>query len=371
MAIVDEDQGLLGGLITSAAANEQARESLEIVVLDRAAAMSRINDNEISAVLVLPKDFSRTYLAGQSAPSIELIKNPAQSFMPTISEELVRVLVELLNAVSLNLAAELPEVSAMFEGSGLSSVQRFANVAERLGDRLERSEAYLFPPIIGMEEYDATSTEPEQAGTGGGFNVIAFVMPGLIAMFLLFSAEAAAKDLIVERRSRTLTRYQTLAPSLFPLYVAKSMYALIVTLLAAAIMLVGGSWLFGITWDSPWKISLLTIGYAVFCVGFAFTLIAVIFRERLIAILTTMVIMFIGFFGGSMLPADDLPLLIRNHISPWMPNYVFAQSIKQLQFDSPGPEWSTAATVLAMTGIVLLAASMLLFQSRLRRAVEG
>lgn len=371
LAIVDEDQEILGNLIVSAVENENAREFFDAVSTDRAAAMELINANQLGAVVIVPADFSDRYFAGESTPPIEVIKNPAQTFMPAIAEELVRVLTTGLDAVALNLADELPEVSAALDDdddSGFSGMTRLLSVATRLGDRFEASRRYLFPPIIGLKAIETPAEPDTSVSASPGFNVFAYVMPGLVAMFLLFSAESAAKDIIVERRGLTLMRYRTLAHGMLPFFVAKAIYALLVTLLAAAIMWIGGSWIFGIDWQRPIAVSLLTSSYAIFAVGFAFALIAVIFRERLIAILTTVVIMIIAFFGGSMLPADSLPPLIRDSISPWMPNHAFAQAINRLQYDLPGPDWVMVSLTHAGFGLVLLFASMKLFHVRLQNA---
>lgn len=367
IAVVNEDDEVIGGLLTNAMTGEQAAEFLDASHTVRDQAMQLVNDNQISAVVVIPTDFSTEFLAGKQTPRIELIKNPAQAYMPAITEELLRVVAELLNAVSQNLMVEMPEFIEVFEEDGAPDTVKLAKVITRIGNKFERSEAYLFPPIIGLESVEEQNESDSQA-TGGGFNIFAFVMPGMAAMFLLFAANGSTSDLFVERRTKTLDRYRTICSGLSPLFVAKSIYSLVVVLFSAVTILVGGGLIFGITWKCVLEMTLLTLSYSVFCVGFAYLLIAVIYREKLASILNTVAIMMMAFLGGSMMPTQNLPPVIRDTIAPCMPNYAFAESIKRLQFDTPGPHWAASSLGLVTCGSVMLIVAIMLFQ---RRLIQG
>ena len=189
-------------------------------------------------------------------------------------------------------------------------------------------------------------------------------------MFLLFVAEGTTRDLMVERRIKTLDRYRTLSVNLMPMFLAKSAYSLVVVTLSACIILIGGGWIFGINWQHGFAIAVLTLCYAVFCVGFAYFLVAVIYRENLASVLNTVVIMLMAFVGGGMIPTQNLPSVLRDNVSPWMPNYVFAETIKSLQFDWEGPNWISGSLVLFAVGWLLLLLAIYVFKRRLLAGVE-
>lgn len=379
LAVVNEDNGAIGDFLVSGLTGQQARDFLETKILDRNSAIESVNNNEVSAVLILPKQFTTQFLNGQPPSPIELIKNPAQSFMPAIAEELSCVLTEALNAVALNFSDELPAIAEVVDQKGLPDMARVAILVSRIGDKMSPAEQYLFPPVISYQSKtrsvddggeDAASNGEDAASDNGGFNVFAFVMPGLIAMFLLFTAESAGRDLVVERRSKTLNRFRTVSPSLLPFFIAKSIYTFLVTMIAATIMLWGGALIFGIQWMHPVPVALLATAYSIFATGFAFLLIGTVFRERLISIFSTVIIMLMAFFGGSMLPVNTLPPFIRTSIAPLMPNHLFAQSIKRLQFESDGPSWAAVSIGLAISGILMICLAIRLFHWRLRQGVE-
>ena len=49
----------------------------------------QLRDNKISAMLVIPAGFTRSYFASTNAVTLELVKNPAESINPAVLEELL------------------------------------------------------------------------------------------------------------------------------------------------------------------------------------------------------------------------------------------------------------------------------------------
>src|SRR5256885_397382 len=97
LAVVDQDDSVLSRFLRGGMNQGDAKKYLSVSFLDRAESLKQINANQISAVLIIPKGFTQTYLRGDGPVAFELIKNPAQSFYPAIVEELVQVLVTALN----------------------------------------------------------------------------------------------------------------------------------------------------------------------------------------------------------------------------------------------------------------------------------
>src|ERR1044071_7440473 len=180
-AAVDEDDSVLSSLLRGAMNQGDFKKYLEARFLERQQALKQINDNQISAVLMIPKGFTRSYLTGDKPVALELIKNPAQSFYPAILEELLEVVVAGLNAVARNLRSDLPEWQEIIEQEGRPDMKRIAGLLVRVGDRFEQAGHYLFPPLIG---YEAT-TRKKAKEEGPAWNIFAFLLPGMAAMFLL------------------------------------------------------------------------------------------------------------------------------------------------------------------------------------------
>jgi len=102
-ALVDEDDSPLTSLLRGAANQSEGGKHLEPVLLERAEAERQVRDNQLSAMLVIPRGFTRDYLTTANVVTLELVKNPAQSIHPAVMEELLAVVVTGLDALKQHL----------------------------------------------------------------------------------------------------------------------------------------------------------------------------------------------------------------------------------------------------------------------------
>ena len=371
VAIVDEDGSVLADFLRNAfnrgGDGDQPRY-FEPVITDREEAMQLIEGNEISAVMVIPNNFAASYLSGQKPPALELIKNPAQSFMPAIVEELLGVVVEGLNAAHQNLMSEFPAIVETFENREMPDFRKLSEVVEQVGAKFEQAEHYVFPPLITYEKETVAKIASETQPIRRDFNIFGFILPGLAAMFLLFLADGAVLELYREREFRTLERVRTLHPSLLPFVISKGIYAVVLLLISAAIMFGMGGAFFRIQWQQPLQLFVLIFCYSVFSVGFVSVIASFMKTQTRAAILNSMIIMLMAFVGGSMMPSHTLPDILGKHISPWFPNYWFAEAVKVVQFSIEGPSWIYSSARLLVLGIILLGIAAHLFN---RVLMEG
>jgi len=377
-AVVDEDQSLLTSFLRGAANQGEGGKFLEPVFLERDAALRLINENKTSAVLIIPTNFTRHYLTGAGKVSLELIKNPAQSIHPAVLEEMLGVVVTALNAISRNLQSEFPEWQTAIEGGG--NYRTVARLIERAGDKLTTAKRYINPPLVIYERevrpqpITATEAKPgvSKSGTSKSapaFNLFAYLLVGLAAMFLLFLASNALTDLPREMRLHTFERYHTLHHRLLPFVAGKVLFAMGLLLLSSLVMLGGGGLMFRIHWQHPLALTTLTLGYTCFAAGLMATLVALMPDERRAGLLTTITGMGLGLAGGCAFPSQSLPAFLREHISPLLPTYWFAETARNLEFGGQVP-WLLAAVKLAGLGALLIGLAALLFRRRIHRGLR-
>jgi ABC-type multidrug transport system permease subunit len=367
LAVVDEDDSVLSSLLRGAMNQGDFKKHLEARFLERNEAFKQINDNKISAVLVIPKGFTRTYLTGDGPVAFELIKNPAQSFYPAILEELLQVAVTGLNAVARNLRSDLPEWKEIFEKEGRPDMKRIADLIVRVGDKFEKAEHYLFPPLVGYE----TTTRKKDTEEGPALNIFAFLLPGMAAMFLLFLADHAIRDLYREVTARTLDRFRTLHDRLLPFVISKVLLAMAVVVLGSIVMFGGGVLMFGIQWQRPLAMAAVILAFGLFGSGFMAFIAALARSERRANAVNGVIVMCLSFVGGSFFPARQLPPLFRDHLSPLMPNYWFIDALRALQSGGSDRPWSWAALKLLVLGLALVIAASWIFQRALAKGIRA
>ncbi len=366
MAFVDEDRGLLGKLLASAFAQGQLAEMIVLEPMDWESAQARINDNRYSAVLRVPAGFSDRFFDGAAAPPLEVVKNPAERYLPAIVEEIARVMTEALSAISRNFAGELREVRDMAQADRMPEPLTIAAFSQKIAARLQSAEPYLFPPLISYRE-TVRERESERAGVG---NVFAFLLPAVSALFLLFIADTAGRDLFKESELKTLDRYRTLRYNLFPLIFGKTLFTAAIVLLAAAILFLGGGLAFGVSWRQPPASAILVTAYCFFSAGFVALLTALLGNERRAGAINGLAFMAIGFLGGSFIQADSLPAFVARNISPLTPNYWFIQAVNRVQFGVAGPAWTIVAAGLLASGLAAAAAATAIWHRRLAKGAR-
>lgn len=271
VAIVDQDESLLGSLCKSALTQGDAAKHFEIITPGREEAVRLLRENKISAALVVPPDFTKSYFNGQSGLSIEVIKNPAQSFYPAIVEELSAVAVTGLNAISRNLQGEFPQFQAALTNK--FDFLELAGLFTRLGERVKHARDYLTPPLV-MYKRETIASE-KKAGPGSGFSIFGFVLPGMASAFLLFLADHSMRDLHKEKRAKTLDRIRSATTGTGAFVTSKVLLAALTVMAGSAILFSTGAFVFGIDWGRPGLMALVCIGYAVFAAGFVAMLVAI------------------------------------------------------------------------------------------------
>lgn len=370
-AVVDEDRTVLSDFLRGAANQRQGGEHLDPVFLDRPEAMRLINANEISAVLIIPTNFTRNYFTGSDNISLDLIKNPAQSIHPAVLEELLGAVTTALNAISRNLQSEFPDWHNVIAGKG--DYKEVAALIERAGDKLKKAERFINPPLVSYEkdapkdaaDLNATTnavaaTKTTTPKTSPGSNIFAYLLVGMAGMFLLFLANNAMTDLHRELRQRTLARYHTLHHQLAPFVAGKIIYTIVIVLVSSAILFIGGGGIFGVSWRQPLAFGLLALGYAAFAASLMALLVALIPDERKANALNTVVSMGIALAGGCMFPPQALPVFLREHVTPLLPTHWFVETARNLQYSDGPLAWTfPLAKLLALSVVLMMAAAML------------
>ena len=376
-ALVDEDKTILSDFLRGSANQREGGKYLDPVILERDAALREINDNKISAVLIIPTNFTRHYLSGKTNVSLELIKNPAQSIHPAVMEELLGALVTTLNAISRNLQSEFPEWQEVIEGK--RDYKEISSLIERAGDKFNAAKKFINPPLVVYEKdppansstTNKTTTisatnKPAEKKSNPMAETFAYLLVGMAGMFLLFLASNAMTDLHRELRQRTLARFHTLHHQLAPFVAAKILFTVVVLLIASFILLIGGGILFGVAWQHPGSLALLVLSYACFAAALMAVLVALIPDERKAGALNTIIAMGLGMAGGCLFPPRALPAFLREHITPLLPDFWFVDTARNLQAGGGDVVWVLPLIKLFILSAVLMVAAAVLFRRLFR-----
>ena len=367
-AVVDEDQSVLTRFLRGALNQGQASEHLEPVFLERAAALREVTNNVLSAVLIIPKGFTSDYLGGGRRVKLELIKNPAQQFHPAILEELLATVVTGLNALARNFGDDLTSWRQVLTGTNATSLREVGALLTKTGDRFEVIRQRINPIPVTYEKETRGAVGAGAVQAGSEWNMFAFLLPGMAAMFLLFLADAAMRDVPRELRLRTFDRIRTLPTSVGLFLTAKVLFALLIVALCAAILLGGGALVFRFHWERPGAVAVLALAYGLFAGGLMALLTGLWPGEKKADVLNNLVAMMLGLAGGCAFPAQALPPFLREHVTPLLPTNWFVEAVRATQFG--GASWWLSGVKLAVLGVILIALATWLLRRKLEAGVR-
>lgn len=374
VAVVDEGESVLAHFLRRMPQrpDEEVPFELDTQFLKRDEAMRLITNNELSAIVVIPEDFDDDLLNGTESISIEVIKNPAQAIHPAIVEEGIGVVVTLLNSATRVLGGQIGEWRNLLESDDefVVKVLLASQLLEEAGNRLKPVKEYLSPPLVTFER-ETKEEAPAEEDAGPAFNIFGFLLVGLAAMFMLYTADNGMRDLYKEAQARTLERFKTIHEGIAVLIASKVLYSMVVVALAAAIFFVGGGFLFQITWERPWVLVALVICYSFFAAGFLGLISSLAGSEKRADVLNNILIMLVAVAGGAMFPPQGLPAFVRDFIMPWMPTAWFAMAAREIQDGNVSMDWLLAAGKLAGLGLVLIGISAHLFRLRIEKGIKA
>jgi len=364
LGVVDEDNSMVTRLLRGAGQQGEGAKQLETVFLDREPALAQLNDNQLSAVVFLPRNFTADYLHSRPA-KLELIKNPAESIKPTLIEEGAGILVTGLNGLSRNFSAQFGAIETEFSGD--HDFRAWSNLFKRIDDNLTALKQSGRPGLVWYTKGD-NAAAPKTGGGGTDFNLFGYLLLGMAAMFLLFLGGVGIGDLHREIELRTLERFQTVRNSLAPFLVAKVVFAVVMLLLCSALLFGGGALIFGVAWRHPLQLGTLVLAYALFIGGLTALIVAWLPDQRKADALRTMLSMALGMAGGCAFPLDAAKPFYRETILPLLPTHWFVSTARTLEYGSEAAPWLGAVLKLALVGTVCFALAAWLFR---RRFLQG
>ncbi len=217
--VVDQDKSFLSSLLLGGLTQEAAGGFIRAESVELEAGRARLENDEASALLVIPRGFGDALLKERPC-TLQLLTNPAQRILPGIVAEMLSIFSEGTFYVHRLLGDELRTFAAG-PGHGLNSFpdEQIAGVSVRVNHVVERVSAALSPLLLQVETVKAEATQEKEPSFAQLF------LPSLLFMSLLFMAQGLSEDLWREREQKTLRRVVVSPRSSTEFLGGKSLYA--------------------------------------------------------------------------------------------------------------------------------------------------
>lgn len=360
--VVDKDRNFGARMLMQAFQQERFADMFRTESVTEKQGRREIAAGKASALLVIPEKFTENIFL--SRPSqLEVVKNPAEQFLPGVVEEFTRTVAVLTAAAQAVFREELAAMRPLWDRSfdEIESAE-FTRLLDSLRPKIKRLNQVLDPPLVGLESQEKSEEKPTRDEPV--FNtaaIFAMILPGMAILFMMFIVEIFMREILAEKEDGTLRRmlFSPIPPIQY--ITAKITSAWLMGLVILILMALMGQIVFAIRWGN--FLHLMALGgatLAALCGLFA--LLNSLFRNRNQAgVITAPVILVLAALGGSMIPADQLPQGFQA-FSRFTPNYWFIEGTNLIR---KGEFPLTATLVLLAVGLALTVASLPLLVRRI------
>ncbi len=353
LLVADEDGSFVSSLVSMAFGQGPLAEMITVEKVDLADGRKRMNRGKASALLHIPKGFGTAVLEG-TPTKLALIKNPSQTILPDIIEEVVALLPEAgfyLQA----LAGDRLRTFTAGRAPADATVAETAVAFNRLGTAIS---AYLDPLRIDL--VDATPPKPPDAGRD---TFAASLLRGMILLGVMFLGLGFSGEVWKERRQGTLQRLLSTPARVEGFLLGRCMALAAVAGVTAVLGLAIAS---RVESAAAWRIALGVVFVMTAAVGLylVFQLLALLAPSERAASIVANVVMFpLAMLGGTFFPFEVLPKWM-GAVGRWTPNGWAVTQFGALMEGS-----LDAARVAGVFGAALAAAALVfvLVAWRLRR----
>lgn len=358
--LFDEDDSLLSRVLEGAGKSSSGPQQLDVVRVgsEGRAMMER---GEASAMVHIPKGFTDDYLAARPT-TIEVIKNPSERFLPRVVEEGVGLGAAVLSATSRVFRSELEAISGFVADDEYPEDAAIATVSTGFNRKLRELDRFLAPPVMTLE---ATAAGDDATGTSRA-DVLAYFLPGLSMMGILFLAQSATRDILRDREQGLIKHLLTAPVSAADYIRAKALSVVLVTHVGFLVLLLVGI-AAGVGWGPAVPVIAMVSASSVMASGVLLLISSLVGSERQGDTLTTIVIMVSAMLGGAFIPLSQMPGFLDPFCAA-SPVYWAVDGFTSLSVDGGGlGEVVDNLGVLFLLGLVCLIAGTVLIRRRIER----
>ncbi len=234
--LFDEDDSLLSRFLEGAGGSAEMDQNLEIVPVGQEG-YEMMERGEASALVHLPEGFTSDFLAGNPA-TIGVVKNPSERFLPMVVDEGARIGAVGLSEMSRVFRPELAQMSGFYNQDSFPEDLAVASLSSGINNKLQGLEKYLFPPVVKLESVTLKPDGPEE--DTAELSILAYVLPGFSVMGILFLAQSATRDILVDRESGLLRQLLTAPVSPGDYLRGKCLSVFVVTALGFSVLILIG-----------------------------------------------------------------------------------------------------------------------------------
>lgn len=352
VAIVNQDGGDAAQALVDLFRSDDLAELIAPIVLDDpAAARQAVDDDEITAAVIIPAGFSRSVASPEAEPlPVELYTNPTR---PTGAGVVESILAEFNRGI-VERRVSVEVTVAQLVANGLV---RPAEVGPLVGQLTAGQDA-------GGAAGPAIRVETDRSGPEAvEFDLMAYLAPGMALMFLMYTVSSGGRTLLAEKNSGTLPRL-LVAPVRPAQALAGKVFGIFLTGAAQMFILIGASTLmFGLRWGDPLGVTVLVLAAVTGAAGWGLLITALARNQGQAANAGSAIMLLFGILGGSFFSLDAFGPAVQT-LSKITPNAWGLNGFTILALGGKLPDILEPVAALLVMGAALFTAAAVIINRR-------
>ena len=355
--VVDKDKNIGSKVLLGAFDSPQLKEMFQVTIVDETEGKKLISKGKASALLVIPEKFSDRLIKMEKSEFL-VIKNPSEQFLPNVVEEFMVTSSVIISGVVQVFETEIKAIDALTNiPTEQISIAAMTPFLEQGKEKIVTLEKFLSPLLIQLKE-ETTGKEEEK---GPAFNIFSFILPGMSIMFLLFIIEIFIRDILTEREDGKFQRMMFSPVRSMEYIFARIISGWVMGIAVCLVIVLVGILLFNIDWGN-YLYLFIFVTMTNFWIASFFALLNSFFKNRRQSgAFTAPIILVFSVFGGSVIPADQLPAAFRM-VSYITPNRWFIKGVEHI---NSGTFPILHFAVLLLTGIILFLLAAVFLKKRI------
>jgi ABC-2 type transport system permease protein len=350
--LVNQDQDVLGDELVALFQSAQLAELIVPTTLDDpAAARQQVDDDKATAALIVPVGFTQSIISPEDQEAldvvqIELVANPTR---PTGVGVVKTILDDFISRLEVGRVGGTVAVTQLLN-SGLIAPDQAAALGMEIGRR--QAETLAESNVIQLQRN--TSSQSFE------FKPLAYLMPGMALMFLMFTVSTAGRTLLVEGQQGTLPRLLASPTSVAQILGGKVFGVYLSGVVQMMILIVASALLFQLTWGDWLGVVVLVLAAVFGASGWGLLITAVADTPGKVSAYGSAIMLIFGLLGGSFIDLEIMPPVVQ-WISKITPNAWGLDGFATLALGGKLANILTPVLALLVMGIVLFAAALVLF----------
>ena len=357
VVIVNQDSGELGQSLVEMLISDDLGDLLKpSTAADPAEARRQVEDDQISAAVIIPAGFTASILPDASGKTgnvvaIEVYANPARPIGAGVVQSIVAGFLSQVETGQAGGQVTAEQLMQSGRADGLQAMQVAMETGTRLAQDFQASQ------LITLQlDQKAASEQPQS------IDLMLFLAPGMAMLFLMYTVSLGGRSLLTERRDGTLARLLSTPTANGQVLIGKVVGVYFIGAVQMFILIGAGFLLFQLRWGDPMGVVVLVLAVVAGATGWGMLLASVARTPGQVSSIGMAMMLLFGLLGGSFF-GRTLPGTLET-ISKITPN---AWGQKGFTILARGGRledlWPTIAGLLVMA-IILLTISIVIFQRK-------